>query len=167
LIASDNLVLVPLREADADRLAGFLVDPVLREWLQAEDVEGLRARFKRWESGVSPDGGQRWLNWVVATSDDARALGWVQATVGSGVAVVAYAILPDERGRGVASEAVRAMTRWLHEQPGVTTVEADIDSENRSSQSVAARAGFTRTDRIRAGQEVWLAEQEPLGASGL
>ena len=159
-IASGRLVLVPLREADADRLAGFLSDPVLREWLQAEDVSALRDRFKRWESGRSPDGRESWLNWMVSSRDDARALGWVQATVTNGLAVISYAMLPSERGRGVATEAVRTLTRWLHEQPGTTAVEAHIDAENRASQSVAAKAGFTRTDRVHAGEQVWLAERE-------
>lgn len=159
MIASDSLVLVPLREADADRLAGLLGDPVLREWLQAENVEDLRDRFKRWESGRSPDGRESWLNWIASSRRDDRALGWVQATMSGGVAVIAYATLPSERGRGVATEAVRAVTRWLHEQPGITAVEAAIDPENRASQSVAAKAGFTPTDRVRAGEEVWLAER--------
>lgn len=155
LIASDSVVLVPLREADADRLVGLLAEPLLREWLQAEDLRGLRDRFRCWESGCSPDGRESWLNWIVSSCTDAKGLGWVQATVSHGLAVIAYAILPSERGRGVATEAVRAVTRWLHEQPGTTAVEAAIDPENRASQAVAAKAGFTRTDRVRAGEEVW------------
>ena len=157
MISSESLVLVPLREADADRLSGLLADPVLREWLHAEDVDGLRDRFRRWESGSSPDGQESWLNWIVTSGDDARALGWAQATVSGGVAVIAYAILPDERGRGGATEAVRAVTRWLYEQPGVTSVEANIDPTNRASQSVAANAGFSRTGRVRGGEETWQA----------
>ena len=148
---------MPLREADADRLVGLLAEPLLREWLHAEDVGGLRDRFKHWESGRSPDGRESWLNWIVSSRRDVTGLGWVQATVSNGLAVIAYAILPSEQGRGVATEAVRAVTRWLHEQPGMTAVEATIDPENRASQSVAAKAGFTPTGRVRAGEEVWLA----------
>jgi RimJ/RimL family protein N-acetyltransferase len=158
-IASVSLVLVPLREADADRLAGFLSDPVLREWLQAEDVSALRDRFKRWESGRSPDGRESWLNWMVSSREDARPLGWVQATVSGERAEIAYAMLPGERGRGIATEAVRALTRWLYEQPGVSAVEAHIDSENLASRSVATKAGFSLTDRMHDGEQVWLAER--------
>ena len=158
VIASDSLMLAPLREADADRLAGLLDEPQLREWLRSENPAGLRDRFKSWEPGRSADGRESWLNWIVTSRTDARALGWVQATVSNGVAVIAYAILPSERGHGVATEAARAVTRWLREQPGVTAVEAVIDPENRASQSVAANAGFTRTDRLRAREEVWLAQ---------
>ena len=161
MITTDGFVLAPLHEADADRLVGLLEDPLLREWLRADDVGALRAQFKRWESGRSPDGRECRLNWVVTSRGDARALGWVQATVSSGVAVIAYAIVPSERGRGVATDALRTVTRWLYEQPGITAVEANIDPENRASQAVAAKAGFTRTDRRRAGEDVWRAEGLP------
>jgi RimJ/RimL family protein N-acetyltransferase len=168
LIGSERLVLAPLRGEDADRLAGLLAEPLLREWL-AQDVDGLRDRFEHWESGRSP-GGEAWLNWTVSLRTDDRALGWVQATVSNGCAVIAYAILPGERGRGVATEAVRALTRWLYGQPGITAVEANIAPENSASQRVAANAGFAPTDRVRAGEVVWLAARRgPLGghAAGL
>lgn len=158
LIDSDSLVLAPIRGEDAKRLAGLLAEPLLREWL-AQDVDGLRNRFERWESGNSPDG-ESWLNWMVSSRTDGRALGWVQATVGNGRAVIAYAILPGERGRGIATEAVRALARWLHDQPGITVVEANIAPDNGASQSVAANAGFAPTDRVRAGEVVWLAVSE-------
>lgn len=157
MITSDGLALIPLRESDADRLAGFLDDPVLRQWLRAEDVSGLRDHFRRWESGAPPDGPVSWLNWIAVSPGDHRALGWVQATVSGSAAVIAYAVLPLERGHGVATEAVRAITRWLYEQPGITTVEANIDPENRASQSVAVKAGFAPAGRMRAGDEVWQA----------
>ena len=106
---------------------------------------------------VLPDGRESWLNWIVSSRLGGTGLGWVQATVSHGLAVIAYAILPSERGRGVATEAVRAVTRWLYEQPGLTAVEAAIDPENPASQSVAAKAGFSPTDRFRAGEVIWLA----------
>jgi len=78
------------------------------------------------------------------------------------VAVIAYAVLPHERGRGVATEAVRAITRWLYEQPAIIAVEANIDPANRASRSVAAKAGFTPTDRTRGDEVTWQA-QPPTG----
>ena len=84
---------------------------------------------------------------------DGRALGWVQATVRGDSASVAYAILPAERGVGAASDAVRALVRWLHDRLGVTTVIAEIDDANAASARVAVAAGFERTAH-RAGDEV-------------
>jgi RimJ/RimL family protein N-acetyltransferase len=152
-IASERAVLVALRSADADDLAGLLEEPHVREWLRAQDVGELRARFAAWESRRSPDAGDSWLNWVVRDRRDGRALGWVQASVRGDSAIVAYAILPAERGVGAASDAVRALVRWLHDRLDVTTVTAEIDDANPASARVAVAAGFERTIH-RAGDEV-------------
>jgi RimJ/RimL family protein N-acetyltransferase len=152
-IASERAVLVPLRSVDADELAGLLEEAHLREWLSAQDVRELRARFAAWESRRSPDDAELWLNWVVRDQRDERALGWVQATVRGDAASVAYALLPAERGVGAASDAVRALVRWLHSRLGVRTVTAEIDEANAASARVAVASGFERTIR-RAGDEV-------------
>jgi RimJ/RimL family protein N-acetyltransferase len=152
-IESERSVLVALRSGDADELSGLLSEPDLREWLRAHDVDELRERFAAWESRRSPDDGELWLNWVVREGRDGRALGWVQATVRDGSASVAYALLPAERGLGIASDAVRTLVRWLHDRLGVTTVTAEIDDANAASARVAVAAGFERTIH-RAGDEV-------------
>jgi RimJ/RimL family protein N-acetyltransferase len=152
-IASERSVLVPLRSTDADELVGLLEEAHLREWLSAQDVRELRARFSAWETRRSPDDAELWLNWVVRELSDGRALGWVQATVRGETASVAYALLPAERGAGTASDAVRTLVRWLHDRLGVTTVTAEIDEANAASARVAVAAGFERTIH-RAGDEV-------------
>ncbi len=152
-IEADRTVLVPLQASDAEALAGLLEEAQLREWLRAEDVRDLRDRFSAWETRRSPDGDELWLNWVVRERDDARALGWVQATVRGRTANVAYALLPAERGAGAASDAVRALVRWLRDRLSVTVVTAEIDESNAASARVAVAAGFERTIH-RAGDEV-------------
>ena len=154
-IASARLVLVPLHADDAEELVGLLEEVPLREWLRAEDVGGLRARFAGWETRASPDGTEQWLNWIVRAAHDRRALGWVQATVRDDAASVAYALLPVARGSGVASEALRALVPWLRSRLGVTEVTAEIDDANVASARVAAAAGFERTDRRSGGEAVW------------
>jgi RimJ/RimL family protein N-acetyltransferase len=122
----------------------------LREWMTAGDLEALRARLRDWESRRSPDGSEQWLNWIVLDDEPAA---WVQATIRRDAALVAYAVLPARRGEGVATEAVVAVTSWLHEQHPV--VEAHIADDNLASQAVARRAGFVRTDRTSGGEAVW------------
>jgi RimJ/RimL family protein N-acetyltransferase len=154
-IAAARLVLVPLRAADAEELAGLLDEAPLREWLRADDVGELRARFAGWETRASPDGTEQWLNWIVRAADDRRALGWVQATVRGESASVAYALLPAARGGGAASESLRALIPWLRSQLGVTALTALIDHANVASGRVAAAAGFEPTDRRSDGEIVW------------
>lgn len=149
------VVLVPLRAADAAELAGLLDDAALRDALAVDDLDGLRRRFAGWETRRSPDGAQAWLNWVVRARDTGRALGWTQATVEGAAASVAYALLPDERGRGAASDAVRAMTAWLRTALAVSEVTASIAPENTASERVASAAGFALTGRTDGGERVW------------
>jgi RimJ/RimL family protein N-acetyltransferase len=122
----------------------------LREWMNAGDLDALRARLRAWESRRSPDGSEEWLNWIVLDDEPAA---WVQATIRRDAALVAYAVLPARRGEGIATEVVVAVTSWLHEQHPV--VEANIADDNLASQAVARRAGFVRTDRTSGGEAVW------------
>jgi ribosomal-protein-alanine N-acetyltransferase len=151
MITGDEVVLEPLVADDATDLAGLLAERDLRAWLRADDVDGLRDRFAGWETRESPDGRERWLNWVVRACDDHRALGWIQATLRGDAASVGYATLPAERGAGAAIDALRTLTAWLRTEVGTITVE--IADDNAASAGVAAAAGFERTER-RAGDEV-------------
>jgi RimJ/RimL family protein N-acetyltransferase len=157
-IVSSRIRLVALREGHADDLVGLLAEPLLQHWLRAENVDELRERFKSWEAGCAPDGTERWLNWIVLAHGEGvdRPLGWVQATVRDQNATIAYAVLPDERGRGVAGAAVTLMAQWLVSECCVASVEAEIDPGNTRSEAVAAKAGFIRTDRVRDGETVWI-----------
>ena len=107
------------------------------------------------------DGDERWLNWVVRERADGRALGWVQATVRDQAASIAYALLAAERRSGAASDAVRAMIRWLRAELGVTDLTASIAPTNQASAQVARAVGFEPTDRRDAGEIVWVANRAP------
>jgi RimJ/RimL family protein N-acetyltransferase len=156
-IQGRQVSLVPLGVEHANQLAGLLEDAFVRDALGVGDVEGLRRRFAAWESRRSPDGDERWLNWVVRERADGRALGWVQATVRGGTASIAYALLAAERRRGAASDAVRAMIRWLRAELGVTELTASIAPANLASAQVARAVGLEPTDRRDAGEIIWVA----------
>ena len=149
------VALAPLRASDAEELVGLLAESDLRVWLRARDVDQLRDRFHGWEVRRSPDGREAWLNWIVRSADDGRAVGWAQATVAEGAAQVAYAVLPAERGQGFATAALMAMMDVLRDELGVVFFEAHIDEANVGSQKVAAAAGLKRTDRTVRGESVW------------
>jgi RimJ/RimL family protein N-acetyltransferase len=154
-IRGARVVLVPLRGDDADELAGLLDDATIRGFLGVAHLAGLRRRFAGWEARRVPHGGQSWLNWIVRAGEDGRALGWVQATVEDATASVAYTLLPAERGRGAASDALRTLTAWLRESLGVVEISASIAPENTASERVARAAGFVPTARWTDGHRVW------------
>jgi ribosomal-protein-alanine N-acetyltransferase len=55
---------------------------------------------------------------------------------------VGFGIVPVARGRGYASEALRALLDWALRQPEVRTVHADTDLVNLASQRVLLGAGM-------------------------
>jgi RimJ/RimL family protein N-acetyltransferase len=150
-----RVALAPLRARDADELVGLLDDPLVRDSLGVADVDGLRRRFAAWESRRAPGGDELWFNWAVRADAGGHALGWVQATVRGTTASVAYALLPVARGRGAASDAVRAMLEWLRTELGVAEFTASIASDNVASARVARAAGFEPTGERIADEVVW------------
>lgn len=56
---------------------------------------------------------------------------------------VGYWIRTREAGKGYATEAVNALTRWALETLRAVRVELVTDEENAGSRGVAARCGFT------------------------
>ena len=118
----------------------------------------LRKRYQRQVRGRSPDGSQRWLNWVVRKREDQQALGTVQATVtheaGARSAEVAWVVAAPHQGHGYAQEAAQVMVTWLRNQ-GVGTVVAHVHPDNRASQKVAAAVGLTATAIVVDGEVRW------------
>src|SRR4051794_31851742 len=104
-IDAGDVVLRPLTEDDAPSLVGLLEEPALREWLRAEDADGIRERIRGWASGRSPDGAERWLNWIARRRDGGEAVGGMQATGRDDVAGGAHAPPRDAPGAGGAPVA--------------------------------------------------------------
>ena len=56
---------------------------------------------------------------------------------------IGFGIVPAERRKGHATEALRTLLEWALAHPDVRTIHADTDLVNLASQSVLARAGMT------------------------
>jgi RimJ/RimL family protein N-acetyltransferase len=61
-----------------------------------------------------------------------------------------YWLLPEGRGRGRATRALRLVSRWALSQPGVARLELGTSPENTASQRVAERSGFRREGVLRS-----------------
>ncbi|HET9017700.1 MAG TPA: GNAT family N-acetyltransferase [Thermomicrobiaceae bacterium] len=165
-LARGPVVLEPLRVDDAGRMWEVLADPRLYAFIQEEPPtrDALRARYARQARGRSPDGRQRWLNWVVCDRDTGAAAGYVQATVaatpGGPGAELAWVIGVRFQGRGFATAAAAAMAGWLGSR-GVRRLTAHIHPDNLASGRVAARLGLAPTGRVEAGEVLWVAAAPP------
>ncbi|MGA9775148.1 MAG: GNAT family N-acetyltransferase [Candidatus Dormiibacterota bacterium] len=151
-------MLEPLTEGHAVEMAGTLADrrhytftggapPTLAELASRYAAQGLER---------SPDGTQRWLNWVLRERSSGAAMGYLQATLtadrGGCTADLAWVIGPAHQGRGFATEGAERVVRWLGAR-GVARLRARIHPDNRASVGVALKLGLTAT--AFAGEVTW------------
>jgi RimJ/RimL family protein N-acetyltransferase len=68
----------------------------------------------------------------------------------AGRAELGYWLLPEGRGRGRATRALRLVSRWALNQPGVARLELATSPDNVPSQRVAERSGFRREGILRS-----------------
>jgi RimJ/RimL family protein N-acetyltransferase len=89
------------------------------------------------------------------TVESNTAIGYVQATVGSSKANIAWLVGSEWQGIGYASEAAATLTSWLVEN-NVERISAHIHPNHIASQVVAKAAGLHKSGQIEDGEEVWL-----------
>ncbi|MFE4334882.1 GNAT family N-acetyltransferase [Streptomyces sp. NPDC056831] len=77
----------------------------------------------------------------------AVGLSWVDRE--DGLAVIGYWTLPDARGRGVATRAVRAVTSWAFETADARRIEIAHATGNEASCRVADRCGYLPEGTLR------------------
>ena len=61
-----------------------------------------------------------------------------------------YAIGPEARGRGIATEALRRLTDWAFAELGAMRIELLISVDNEASKVVARRCGYTYEGTLRS-----------------
>jgi RimJ/RimL family protein N-acetyltransferase len=156
VIATARLVLEPLRVEHADELAAVLGDPALHRFIGGRPLKPaeLRRRYERLVAG-SPDRGVEWRNWAIRLVAEDRLVGTMQATLCDGEAVIAWVVGTPWQGRGIASEAARALVARLREEDPGRTVVAHVHPAHAASADVARAAGLAPTGRLHDGEARW------------
>jgi len=154
IFATERLVLRPLRANDADALHAIYGDAAASIWSSHPPhahVEETRERIA--QTIDDPD----WRNWVITLKGDDAAIGTLGAYEKrqGKVIEIGYALVPAHWGRGIASEAVRALVTRLFAE-GNRRVFADTDPENTASNRLLERLGFAREGYLRGEWETHL-----------
>ena len=90
---------------------------------------------------------------LVEPHDDNAVLGGVSLNnveLEQGRAAIGYWLASHARGRGVATHAVRLICGWAFEDLRLARLELTCGPDNRGSQGVAERCGFTREGVLRS-----------------
>jgi ribosomal-protein-alanine N-acetyltransferase len=94
-------------------------------------------------------------SWFIAE----RVTGEIVGTIGffgppdpDGEVMMGYGLVAQARGRGYATEALRALAEYGLALPGVTRIVADPDLDNVASHRVLEKSGFHRTHATETSQ---------------
>jgi RimJ/RimL family protein N-acetyltransferase len=126
--------------ADAD-IARFI--PGMPEPYTELDARSFLARVDAdWQS-------RRRLAFAATDREGGRLLGAIDLRLGE-VGSIGYWTAPEARGCGVATRALRLLSRWAVTEGGVERLELTTHPENRASQRVAEKAGSAREGVLRS-----------------
>lgn len=137
--------LVPFTAAHLEAFAPMTTDPDVLRYTRFPDPpepDFPRVWLARYDEGRA-DGTKEAFAILDAQDDDALlgvalAVGVDRAT---GTAELGYLVAPEARGRGVATAAVRWLTRWALDE-GLTRLVLLIAADNGPSRTVAERCGY-------------------------
>jgi RimJ/RimL family protein N-acetyltransferase len=151
-VEGHGLRLRPWRRADIPALIAGYGDPEIARWhartLADEREAGvwLAERQRGREREVA-------IDWAVVEPPDERTVlgraGLNQIDLPEGVGEVAYWVLPEHRGHGIAMRATCVLADWAFDQLGLHRLGLLHSTRNEASCRVADRAGFRYEGTLR------------------
>lgn len=152
-LSAPGLALEPLTVQHADEMFAVLAERRLYEYLGYDpppSAAHLRQVYAQLERRVSPDGAERWLNWVVRPPAEAP-IGFVQATlVEPATAWVAFVFASRHWGKGLARAATGAMIAHLEAAYGCSTFLAIAEQANARSIAMLTALSFRPATAVEA-----------------
>jgi RimJ/RimL family protein N-acetyltransferase len=141
-LQEDGIALRPFSEEDVAAVTEACRDPELARWIPVPvpyTEDDARAYIK-----TVPD------TRAIVDAESGELLGSIGwRIVDQGNFQIGYWVKREARGRGVATTALRLLSRWAVEELGAERVQLLAEPGNRASQRVAEKAGFTAEGTLR------------------
>lgn len=145
-------MLRPFREDDFDIAARLEQDPAAARWvpnLPAVDGAGAVEFYEACRAEGSL------LHLVIADRVTDAYLGETMLALGEhGVAETGCVVIPEARGRRIATETLRILTNWGFAMLGLGRVQVFVATENVAALRLAESAGFEREGVLRSYWEI-------------
>lgn len=153
VLNTPRLTLRAMTEADV---------PGLREWMAD------KAMYAYWGKGAGKtdkdpallfakaERPTKSFHWGIQLDESGLVIGeiWVYLIENDRMAKVAYRIAEKHKGRGYATEALRAAVDFCFEKTELRRLWTDVDVRNAASCRVLEKCGFVREGMIRQGKMV-------------
>lgn len=150
IIRTERLTLRRPRPSDADAVFAYASDPQVTlhmDWPTHTDIAQSRA-FLEHCAAAWADGNE--ATWAITLGDDDGMIGAVGVRTHGHKADFGYTLARAYWGRGIATEAARAMLDEVFRLPGIARVWATCSLENIGSRRVLEKAGLEREGVLRA-----------------
>ncbi|GAA4681025.1 GNAT family N-acetyltransferase [Phytohabitans rumicis] len=165
---AEGLHLRHWRADDIDTVYRACQDPAIQRWTGVPSPY-LPEHAREYVTAVAPAGWQDGTSAHFAVTDAQTdellgSCGLPSIDRVRRSAEVGYWVAPWARGRGVATRATRAVSRWAFDELGMKRVIWQAEIGNHASRLVARRAGFRIEGYLRladAGQEAWVGSLLP------
>lgn len=148
-LAVEGLRLRPWQRSDAPGLVRAYADPDIHRWharsMTLADAESwIDYELGRWAQELGS-------SWAITREDSlVGRIGLGGVSLQEASAGVTYWVLPEARGRGVATVALGAVADWAFNSVGFHRLELDHSTQNPASCRVATKAGFAPEGTMRA-----------------
>ena len=117
--------------------------------LQTDDI--LKAAYTEMLNGCleNPEQWEWYAIWMIELKDGTH-IGELcfKGLDSDGIVEIGYGILKKYQGKGYATEAVKAISKWAFQEPKVTAIKAETDDKNIASKRVLEKCGFVFTGKI-------------------
>ena len=129
---AEDVPLISAASRDPETIRRMEDEPMTPE----REATSVARTEEQWRSGTAAP-------FVIADASDDRALGIVNLQFGED-ATLAVSVFPQERGRGIASRALRLAATWGLRELGLSRVVAEAAADNAASIRAIEKAGFRR-----------------------
>jgi len=140
-----SIELRPWNGDDAEAIYEACQDPEIQHWISVIPRPYTREHARAFVAAADPDRQQ------LAIVEDGRVVGAMALReINRGTGRIGYWCVSGERGRGIATRALRQLCRHALDELGLERLELTTDTDNLASQRVAEKAGFQREGVLRS-----------------
>jgi RimJ/RimL family protein N-acetyltransferase len=153
---SDGVVMLrPWRLDDVPALVAACNDPTLSQWLPSMPSPYTERDGREFVASQPQRNAEGSANVGVFHAETGHLVGACGFRLTEAErAEFGYWVASEHRGKGFAPRALRLLARWVVEEVGAKRLQLHADVDNRASQRVAEKAGFTREGVQRSWIEV-------------
>ena len=157
-LETDQLILRPFRETDAQAFSDYRSDPQVARyqgWAAPYPLEQAEEFIREMLPKIPGQAGQ-WYQIALERKEDGVLIGDCAFHLSDDgrQAEIAFTLAPAFQGQGYAAEAVKRLLEALFSDPQLHRVIANVDPANTGSVNLLTRLGFRCEGRFH--QSLWL-----------